>query len=99
MNAAAFALFVISTLFLEVSTLNAAAPWQSFLSNLRPSAQGDEKIRTGLKQQLYQACRNNYGKSDAQIREKIEGLIDELVTLNPTSNTATSALLMKEWDL
>jgi hypothetical protein len=106
MNTAAFVLFVISTLFLEVSTLSAAAPWQSFLSSLLPSAQsqGDAKTvearaRAELKQQLYQVCRNNYGKSNAQIRNTIESVIDELVTLNPTINTATSPLLMKEWDL
>jgi len=87
----------------QVSSLatprNSAAPWQSFLSKLLPQNNVTPDTRSILKGQLYQECKANFGKSDAQVREKIQSIIDELAPLNPTKATATNPALMKEWNL
>ena len=82
-----------------VSPSNPAAQWQSFLSKLLSQGDALTQSRSNLKLQLRQKCRDNLGKSDANIRGEIEQVVEDLVTLNPTENTAVSPLLMKKWEL
>ena len=79
---------------------NPASPWDSrFNKLLPPPNEPAAKRRSYLKQQLCQECSDNFGNSNSEIRENIQNIIDELVPLNPTEDTATSPMLMKEWNL
>lgn len=70
------------------------------MSKLLPQNEGPAAgARAELKRQLRGDCIANIGKSDMQVRANIESIIADLVPLNPTTDTATSPLLMKKWDL
>mmetsp|Transcript_20010 Transcript_20010/g.35532 ORF Transcript_20010/g.35532 Transcript_20010/m.35532 type:complete len:223 (-) Transcript_20010:37-705(-) len=82
------------------TTTSSSAPWQSFLDSLFPSNAATNALTTRrleLKQQLTTECRQNAGRSTPEIRQRIESIMEQLAPLNPTSETATSALLKRRW--
>ena len=83
------------------SAPTSAAPWQTFLDNLfqSPNSKTSNNEATQLKQKLINECRQNIGACNPQIRSNIESIMDDLAPYNPTPNTATSALLRREWIL
>ncbi|EJK43898.1 hypothetical protein THAOC_37612 [Thalassiosira oceanica] len=58
-----------------------------------------QRKRDALKQNLICACREKEGLCTPQIRRDIESMIGQLAPLNPTSNSARSPLLKREWKL
>jgi hypothetical protein len=80
---------------------NTPPQWQKILSKFMPQndAITTKDARSDLKQLLYEECSSNLGKCDEKIRNKIQGLIDDLTPMNPTKSTATSPLLMRKWKL
>mmetsp|Transcript_24704 Transcript_24704/g.53293 ORF Transcript_24704/g.53293 Transcript_24704/m.53293 type:complete len:224 (+) Transcript_24704:49-720(+) len=91
---------------LSAPATTTASPWQSFVESLFPSnnaaANNDKAItarRNELKQSLTVECRQNVGYNSPEIRQRIETIMDQLATLNPTPETAASPLLKREWIL
>ncbi|KAL7481587.1 hypothetical protein ACHAWX_000157, partial [Stephanocyclus meneghinianus] len=60
-------------------------------------SKANDDARRRLKLQLFEECRANFGKNDERIRERIESVIGNLAVLNPTKETATSTLLLRNW--